>query len=173
MNAKKDGPMQLQMTKSAACPVISQNATPGVLAEAAMAEVALCADMMVLTLAGEIAASDLLPGARIITRDSGVVTLRAVTFSRVTAEVIRFKAGSLGHTRPDRDTLTLPGTLIHLRDWRAQAMRQAPAASIAAQDLVDGEFVASEQATIRTVVTLFLDRPHVIYADGLEIAASA
>ena len=165
--------MQRELTQHTAGPAATPVIFGGARPEPASAEIALCSGMTVLTLAGEIAAQDLRPGARVITRDTGVATLRAVSFARVTAGVIRFKAGSLGHTRPDRDTLTLPGTLIHLRDWRARAMRKAPQASIAALDLVDDEFVALEGDVTQTVVTLYFDRPHVIYADGLEIAAGA
>jgi hypothetical protein len=165
--------MQLEPTGAAAATLMMDGVLGQTPVDAPLPTIALCAGMTVLTLAGEIAAEDLVPGARIITRDSGAATLRKVSFARLTSSVIRFKAGSLGHTRPDHDTRALPGTLIHLRDWRAQALRRKPAASIAAEDLIDGEFIAAEPATTSLVVTLTFDRPHVIYADGLEIAARA
>jgi hypothetical protein len=142
-------------------------------ARPAPATLALCAGARVLTLDGEVAVEDLTPGARIITRDTGMARLVALSFAREEAEVILVKAGSLGQNRPERDSMVLPQTALHLRDWRAKAFRGAERANVRAEELIDDQFVIRCAARSRRVVTLVFDRPHVIYADGLELATSA
>jgi hypothetical protein len=139
----------------------------------ALTRLALCAGARVLTLDGEVAVEDLTPGAKVITRDSGMARLVALTFAREEAEVVLVKAGSLGQNRPERDSVVLPETALHLRDWRAKAFRGAERANVRAEELIDDQFVIRCAARSRRVVTLVFDRPHVIYADGLELATSA
>ncbi len=134
--------------------------------------VILPAGAMILTLKGERPARDLAAGDRIITRDSGAVTLRALVEGEASFAAVRVKAGSLGHTRPVCDMRVPPDTLIHIRDWRAPALCKTPEADIAAANLIDGEFIAAEDVARHAVVTLAFDRDHIIYADGLEIRAT-
>jgi hypothetical protein len=150
----------------------SQNFEAGTVSSSANCQIKLPAAARILTLRGECAARDLAAGDRIITRDSGAITLRAVVEGEASFAAIRIKAGSLGHTRPECDMRLPPDTLIHIRDWRAPALCQRPSADMAAKTLVDGEFVAAEPLDRHAVVTLAFDRDHVIYADGLEVRAS-
>lgn len=129
----------------------------------------ICAGTTVMTLDGELPVEVLSEGDRVITRDSGTAVLRKVTSRTIRLHPIRIKAGSLGHTRPDRDMLVAPGARIHIRDWRAEALFGAPAADIAAARLVDGEFLAELPSRDMTVYTLHFDRDHIIYADGIEM----
>lgn len=132
----------------------------------------ICGGTTVLTLAGELPVEHLVRGDRVITRDSGTAVLRGVRVTEVRIAPIRIKAGSLGHTRPDRDMIVAPHTMIHIRDWRAMAMYGTPTAMVPASQLVDGEFVAEQgPATIR-LFSLVFDRDHIVYADGLEVAAA-
>ncbi|SFL02149.1 Hint domain-containing protein [Loktanella salsilacus] len=133
----------------------------------------ICAETTILTLNGEMCVEDLTSGTRIITRDSGMAVLRSITSETLRVAPIRIKAGSLGHTRPDRDMLVAPGTQIHIRDWRAEALFGSPAAMVEAQRLVDGEFLAVQDACEMTVYTLTFDRQHIVYADGIEMASAA
>lgn len=129
----------------------------------------LCADTIVLTMEGELRACDIAPGDRIITRDAGMAVLLGVRRKRVTCNVIQIKAGSLGHRRPTED-VTLPhGTKILIRDWRAEALFNAPQAMIPAHKLQDGEYVKFLPAREIEVIEFVFDKPHVIYAGGLEI----
>lgn len=152
--------------------ITSQIFDAGTVASTANTLIVLPAGAMVLTLKGERAARDLAAGDRIITRDSGAVTLRAVAEGEASFAAIRIAAGSLGHTRPERDMELAPDTLVHIRDWRAPALRKTPSADIPAADLADGEFVSLQPVARHAVVTLAFDIDHIIYADGLEIRAT-
>jgi len=129
----------------------------------------LPAGTLVMTLQGEVAVEALMPGDRIISRTMGTAVLRDVAARVADVAMVRILAGSLGHTRPGRDLSVGPDTMIHIRDWRAQALYGKPAALIPARRLVDGEFVALQDHALTTLYTLTFDRPQVVYADGLEI----
>ena len=133
----------------------------------------VCAGTTIMTLDGEMPVEHLTAGTRVITRDSGMAVLRDVTAQTLRVAPIRIKAGSLGHTRPDRDMMVAPGTQIHIRDWRAEALFGAPAAMVEASRLVDGEFLAVQDTREMTVYTLTFDRQHILYADGIEMASAA
>ncbi len=165
--------MQLQTARSEAPTRAEALTRPAPEARPALAALALCEGAMVLTLDGDCAVEDLTPGARVITRDSGMARLVALTFAREEAEVICVKAGSLGQNRPEYDSTILSGTALHLRDWRAKAFRGTERANIRAEELVDDQFVLRGEARTRRVVTLVFDRPHILYVDGLELATAA
>ena len=133
----------------------------------------LCADTIILTMDGELLARDIAPGERIITRDAGMVKLLGVRRKRVVCDAVLIKAGSLGHTRPAED-ITLPcGTEILIRDWRAIAMYGAAQALIPAHDLQDGEFIKVLPKQELEIVEFIFDKPHVIYAGGLEVGCQS
>jgi hypothetical protein len=129
----------------------------------------LPAGTTVMTLDGEMPVEHLVPGDRVVSRTAGMALLRSIQVTEVEVGMVRILAGSLGHTRPDRDMRVGPDTMIHIRDWRAQAMYGKTAALVPAHRLVDGEFVAAEERTTVRLYTLTFDRPQVIYADGLEV----
>lgn len=131
----------------------------------------MCAGSIVLTLDGELPVEHLSIGDRIISRTSGTAILRDIQVTEVMMTPIRIKAGSLGHTRPDRDMLVSPEAQLHVRDWRAEALFGTPSAMVSARRLIDGEFVAEETTRLVSLFTLVFDRPQVIYADGMEIGA--
>lgn len=129
----------------------------------------LCADTIVLTMDGELPARDIAPGDRIITRDAGMAVLLGVRRKRVTCCGVQIKAGSLGHKRPPDDIIVPHGTKILIRDWRAKALYSSVQKLVAAQDLIDGEFVTQLDEHDFEIVEFIFDTPHVIYAGGLEI----
>jgi len=86
---------------------------------------------------------------------------------------IRIKAGSLVHTRPDRDMMVSPGTRVHIRDWRAEALFGAAAATVEASRLVDGEFLTQLSSRDMKVFDIIFDREHILYADGVELVSAA
>ena len=131
----------------------------------------LCAGTTVMTMDGEIPVEHLTEGDRIITRDSGMAVLRRITAVTCKTRTVRIKAGSLGHTRPDRDMIVAPQAQIHIRDWRAEALFGSSAAIVSAGRLVDGEFLSFQEPRDTTFYTLEFDRQHILYADGLEIAS--
>ena len=133
----------------------------------------VCAGTTIMTLDGETPVEHLTPGSRVITRDTGMAVLRSVTVQTLRTATIRIKAGSLGHTRPDRDMMVTPGAQIHIRDWRAEALFGAPTATVAASRLVDGEFLSMQDKQEVQVYTLTFDRQHIMYADGIEMASAA
>lgn len=150
--------MQLGTIDTAAAAAVTTQLNSGV-----------CAGTTVMTLDGETPVEHLSVGDRVITRDSGMAVLKDIRVTRAKVQAIRIKAGSLGHTRPDRDMIVAPGARIHIRDWRAEAMFGAPTAMVEAHKLVDGEYLAQQDAHEMDIYELVFDRQHIIYADGLEI----
>jgi len=131
----------------------------------------LMAGSRIMTLRGEFRVDALQPGDRVITRDSGTAMLRAIRRRRIRAPVVNIAARSLGHDRPDRDTILPAGQPVLIRDWRAQALFGAPQALVPAARLVDGEFVTLQAAAPLTLFDLEFDTPHVLYVDGLQVAS--
>jgi len=147
-----------------------------VAAEAVKAEqkfTGICAGTNVMTLEGEMPVEHLSPGDRVITRDSGMAVLREVRVKKAKMQPIRVKAGSLGHTRPDRDMVASPDMLVHIRDWRAEVLFGQPSALVPVKQLVDGKFLAVQPVQETLTYELIFDREHILYADGMEIASSA
>ena len=132
----------------------------------------ICAGTTIMTLDGEMPVEHLTPGDRIVTRDSGMAILREIKTHKTKMQPIRIKAGSLGHTRPDRDMIAAPGARVHVRDWRAEALYGKPAALVLAHQLVDGEFLAVLSTQEMTTYQLIFDQQHILYADGMELASS-
>lgn len=126
-----------------------------------------------MTLDGEMPIEHLSVGDRVITRDSGMSVVKRISSSKAHMQPIRIKAGSLGHTRPDRDMVVAPGANLHIRDWRAEALFGTTSASVAAERLVDGEFLAVTEMQEMTVYHIQFDREHIVYADGMEMIAGA
>jgi hypothetical protein len=139
----------------------SETAPPGILS-----------GTIVLTADGGIPAEFLTPGDRIITRDTGLVRLTGLTRRNAVVRLILFTAGSLGHGRPDRD-LALPADQpVLIRDWRATALAGTSQALLPARALVDGEFVRDLGPQPLCLHLLRFERPQVIYAGGMELAAA-
>ncbi|MCA0962425.1 Hint domain-containing protein [Salipiger bermudensis] len=133
---------------------------------------ALTADTVVLTLDGALPVQYLSPGDRIITRDSGTATLAAIHPRKERLALVSIRAGSLGNSRPDRDTI-LPATQeILVRDWRARSLFGAERALVPAHALVDGAFIRVIGTREVAVIGLCFEAPHILYADGLELASA-
>jgi len=152
-------------------PKIAKKQTIAVAARAT--DAGICAQTQVMTARGGVMVEALVVGDRVVTRDGGFQELRAITAEDVKMKPVRIKAGSLGHTRPDVDTLVPRGTRIHIRDWRATVLFGAAFANVAARRLADGEFIAVQPTQQVTVYTLGFDREEVIYAGGMEIVVDA
>lgn len=133
----------------------------------------ICAGTTIMTLDGEMPIEHLSVGDRVITRDSGMSVVKDITVKQAQLQPIRIKAGSLGHTRPDRDMMVTPGANLHIRDWRAEALFGTTSASVSAERLVDGEFLSTADVQEMTVYHIAFDREHIIYADGIEMIAGA
>ncbi|MEX1233539.1 MAG: Hint domain-containing protein [Roseovarius sp.] len=141
--------------------------------EAPLEPAGVLSGSIILTLDGEIPVEHLLPGDRIITRDSGTAVLTSVHRHVMRVRAVRIMAGSLGDTRPDRDVVLPEGQQVLVRDWRAQALFGLRQAVAPAHALIDGEFIVSEGLQTMTLFELRFDTPHVFYADGLELASPA
>jgi hypothetical protein len=133
----------------------------------------ICAGTTIMTMDGELPVEHLSVGDRVITRDAGMSVLREVRVADVEIACIAIKAGSLGHTRPDRDMLVAPGALIHIRDWRAEALFGQRQATVPARRLIDGEYVAETAKARVRIFDLIFDHQHIVYADGVEMASAA
>jgi hypothetical protein len=127
----------------------------------------------VRTLDGVLPVEYLTPGDRIVTRN-GARRLSSISVqSRKTIDLVRIRASTLGHDRPEQDLLLSPGQPVVIRDWRAQAIFGTPTAAVPAARLADGEFVCLETHRNAQLFTLRFDEDEVIYAEGLELACPA
>lgn len=133
----------------------------------------MLAGTLVRTLDGLIPVEFLTPGDRIVTR-AGARRLTSVSVVvRKQVNLVRVKASTMGHDRPDQDLLLSPGQPVLIRDWRAQALYGVPVAAIPVSRLADGEFVCVESHRNARLFTLRFDEDEVIYAEGLELACPA
>lgn len=131
------------------------------------------AGTMVRTLDGVLPVEYLTPGDRIVTR-AGMRRLTSISVvARKMLDLVRIRASTMGHDRPDQDLLVAPGQAILIRDWRAQAIFGLPVAAVPAARLADGEFVCLEAHRDVRLFTLRFDEDEVIYAEGLELACPA
>jgi hypothetical protein len=130
----------------------------------------LAAGVLVRSLAGVIPVEFLEPGDRIVTR-SGAQKLVSLSVSeRRNHALVRIRASTLGHDRPEQDLLVGPDQPILIRDWRARVLYGAEQAVIPACRLVDGEFVVVERQRQTRLFTLRFADSEVVYAEGIEIA---
>jgi hypothetical protein len=133
----------------------------------------MLAGTMVRTLDGLIPVDFLTPGDRIVTR-AGARRLTSVSVVlRKQVDLVRVKASTMGHDRPDQDLLLSPGQPVLIRDWRARALYGVAVAAIPVARLADGEFICHETVSNARLFTLRFDEDEVIYAEGLELACPA
>lgn len=131
----------------------------------------------ICTLDGILPVEYLEPGDRVVTR-SGARRLMAISVKKHQGEgLIRVRASTLGHDRPERDLLIAEGQHVYVRDWRAKLLFGADAAAVPAARLADGEFILRESdQSSRTPVYLYVlrfDEDEVIWAEGLELFCPA
>lgn len=138
----------------------------------AVLDTGLVKGAMLLTLDGEMPVEFLSVGDKLITRDTGIS--KVMHIQRTTREVhsIALAAGSLGHTRPERDAVLAGDQMVLIRDWRARALFNAERALVAARTLVDGEFITDLGTQETTLYQIFCDGPHILYCDGLELSTA-
>ncbi len=133
----------------------------------------ILAGTKVRTLDGVLPVDFLTSGDRIVTR-AGMRRLTSVSVvARKTVDLVRIRASTMGHDRPDQDLLVSPDQPILIRDWRAQAIFGQAVAAVPASRLADGEFVCLESHRNVRLYTLRFDDDEVIYAEGLELACPA
>lgn len=135
-------------------------------------DIGLLQGTMLLTLDGEMPIEFVNVGDKVITRDSGIARVEHIQRSKRMVHTIAVAAGSLGHTRPERDALLAGDQMCLIRDWRAQALFSADRALVAARTLVDGEFIRDLGMQEQTLIQIFCDGPHILYADGLEVSTA-
>ena len=133
----------------------------------------LVAGTSVLTLAGEMPVEHLSVGDRIITR-SGARVLRAVQSTVLpTARLVCISASALGVEQPADDMRVALDQGIHIRDWRAKALKGVAQTVIAAKELADGEYIRVETVVGACLYTLTFDSAEVIYANGVEVTCAS
>jgi hypothetical protein len=132
----------------------------------------LVAGTTVLTLAGEKPVEHLTVGDRVITR-SGARVLRGIHSTVLpTAKLVCISASALGVEQPEEDMRVAPDQGIHIRDWRAKALKGVAQAVIAAKELADGEYIRIETTVGACLYALEFDGAEVIYANGLEVTCT-
>lgn len=139
---------------------------------AAQTSATLIAGTRVQTREGEIPVEALRAGDQIITRTQGYSHVAGIRKARSMMHGVTFAAGSLGHSHPGSDLILPINQQVLIRDWRAKAMFGQPQAVVPAFELIDDEFIRDEGLQMLDLCILSFDRPHVIYAGGMEIATS-
>ncbi|NNE51070.1 MAG: hypothetical protein HKN30_01550 [Sulfitobacter sp.] len=127
---------------------------------------------VLLTLDGEIPVEFLSVGDRLITRDVGMSKIQHIQRTTRKVHQIALAAGSLGHTRPERDAVLAGEQMVLVRDWRARALFNSEVALVAARALVDGEYITDLGQQDTTLYQIFCDGPHILYSDGLELSTA-
>ncbi|MGB8813652.1 MAG: Hint domain-containing protein [Paracoccaceae bacterium] len=132
----------------------------------------LSAGTMVLTLAGAIPVEHLTAGDRIITRDGARKLVSVQSTVHTDAQMILVSASALGVEQPEEDMFLAPHQQILIRDWRAKALKGADQAVVCADKLIDGEYIRAAHVAEQRLFALEFDCAVVIYAGGLELAAT-
>ncbi|SEN02934.1 Hint domain-containing protein [Pseudorhodobacter antarcticus] len=132
----------------------------------------LVAGTTVLTLTGEKPVEMLTVGDRVITRSGArhIVAMRSTVMP--VAKLICISASALGVEQPADDMRVMPEQGIHIRDWRAKALKGVAQTVIAAKDLLDGEYIRCETVVGATLHALHFAQPEVIYANGVEVTCA-
>ncbi|WP_299879425.1 Hint domain-containing protein [uncultured Sulfitobacter sp.] len=138
----------------------------------AVMDTGLITGTILLTTDGEIPVEHLSVGDKVITRDTGLSKVEHIQRSTRDIHTIALAAGSLGHTRPERDALLAGDQMVLIRDWRARALFNSDRALVAARALVDDEFITDLGVRETTLFQIFCDGPHILYADGLELGTA-
>lgn len=133
----------------------------------------LLSGTLVRTMDGLLPVEFLAPGDRIICRDGARRLLQITASQHDQITLVRVRASTIGHDRPDQDILLAPDQPILIRDWRAKALYGQEAAAIPAYRLADGEFILTETRKNICLFTLQFAEEEVIYAEGLELACPA
>ncbi len=133
----------------------------------------MVAGTRIRTLDGILPIEFLEPGDRIVTR-AGARKLAAVSIlKRRAIDLVKIRASTVGHDRPENDLLLAPGQPVIVRDWRARALYGCDVIAIPAARLADGEFVLRETHTHVRLFTLRFAEDEVIWAENLELACPA
>ncbi len=131
----------------------------------------LISGAQLLTLNGELSVDVLRVGDHILTR-SGAVPIRRIDVVSALVPSVYVIAGSLGHSRTDRDALLSADQLVFLRDWRAAALSGQRTALLQARALVDGEFVRDVGLQLVTLYRIYCQSPQILFADGLDLGTA-
>lgn len=132
----------------------------------------LVAGTSVLTLAGEMPVEHLSVGDRIVTRNGARVLQALHSTVLPTAKLVCISASALGIEQPAEDMRVALDQGIHIRDWRAKALKGVAQTVIAAKELADGEYIRVETMIGACLYTLAFDTAEVIYANGVEVTCA-
>ncbi len=127
---------------------------------------------LLLTLDGEMPVEFVSVGDKLITRDTGISKVTHIQRTTRPVHQIALSAGSLGHTRPERDAVLAGEQMVLIRDWRARAIFNSEVALVSARALLDGEFITDLGMQETTLYQIFCDGPHILYCDGLELSTA-
>lgn len=125
----------------------------------------------ILSQDGAVPVEYLCPGDRIVTRDAGFARLNDLRWRAAHARMVAFAPGSLGHIDGGAPLILPADQPVLVRDWRAQALFGRSQAVARAIELVDGGFICALPSRSTILLELVFDRPHIVYAGGVEAAA--
>ena len=130
----------------------------------------IAATAMIATQGGPVAAGNLQPGMRVLSRDSGYCTIRSVERGQA-VQMVEIAAGVLGNADP----AVLPAAAhVLLAGDALEQVFGSREVLVAASALIDGVTVRAHHAAQGgAVVALVLDTSEIVWADGICIATSA
>ena len=135
-------------------------------------QTALVAGTIVLTAEGAIPVELLGKGDRIITRNTGLVSLSGIAFHRRAGDFMTIAAGALGPQMPQTDTVVAIDQPILLRGPLAVVASGQSSCLLLAGDLPRAcpglQGVGPLRGIEMTMVQLQLETAQIVYADGLE-----
>lgn len=126
----------------------------------------------IVTTTGSKRIQDLRPEQHVISRGNGAIAVQHIEVLSIVTRAVYILAGSLGHSRGNRDTMLPAAQTVLLRDWRAHVWRGQPTLILPASELVDGEFVRDLGLQVVTLYKVYCNTPQIVYADGLELGTA-
>jgi len=131
----------------------------------------ICATARILTADGQRRLGELEPGARIVSRTSGMVRLRALHRFTCAEAPIALAPHALGNGRPSDLIHVSPAQRLLLRDWRARLLFGSATALTPAAALVDNGYITrTPRLAGLEMVALEFDAPEILYIGMLECA---
>ncbi|MEP2716152.1 Hint domain-containing protein [Pseudophaeobacter sp.] len=121
---------------------------------------------------------DLREGDKVQTRDSGAREIQWIGARRISGarlfvvpklRPVRIRAGALGIDRPEKELLVSPQHRMLIRGRQVQALFNTSEVLVAAQDLINGQTIATDTSVREvTYIHLLLGSHQVLWANGVE-----
>ena len=134
----------------------------------------LAAGAIVTTLDGDLPVEFLHAGDRLVTRDAGMVRLRAVTARQVARnDLLRITPRALAPTSDAADFWMAAQQPLLLTDWRARIIYGRTRVLLPASRLIDGEHIRRETGGgVTTLFQLHFEQKHFLRVGGIDVTST-